>query len=667
MPNRLSQETSPYLLQHANNPVDWYPWGEEALTRAKSENKLILVSIGYAACHWCHVMEKESFEDEEVAALMNQHFVCVKVDREERPDIDKTYMDAVMVMTQQGGWPLNAVALPDGRPIWGGTYFPKANWMDALQQIAQMFHENKERTLAYAQDLERAIKDMSKIGKVEGAVAVSKPDISGVLEIWTGQLDFKWGGREASRNKFPLPANIKALIRAAHYTGKEKAARSAEITLEKMAFGGIYDQLGGGFARYSVDQYWKVPHFEKMLYDNGQLISLYAEAYQWNPKPLYKQVVEQTLEFISRELTHENGAFYSSLDADSEGVEGKFYVWTYEEVEAVLGEETKLFADYYNVHPFGNWEGNNVLFVLETEEEFAHRWRLEEADFKRKMADGRAKLMAVRNQRIRPGLDDKILTSWNALMLKGYVDAYKVFQNESYLQTALKNAHFLKDTMSEEDGQLFRNYKEGKRNIPGFLDDYAHVIDAYLSLYQLTFDEQWLFLADKHMEYAQTHFFVEENGMFAYTSDLEEAIVARKFERQDDVIPASNSTMAHALESLGLLLHKPAYRQQARQMLDNMQREVFKSPAWHAGWFTLMLRQVFPQFEVAITGTKAADLRDEMAKNFLPQTLFVGAASESKLEILANRFTDKSMIYVCQDMACKLPVEEVEDALGQMG
>ena len=362
MPNRLAEETSPYLLQHADNPVDWYAWGEDALAKAQEENKLLLVSIGYAACHWCHVMEHESFEDEEVARVMNEYFVNIKVDREERPDIDKIYMDAVQLMTGRGGWPLNAIALPDGRPIFGGTYFPKSQWLKVLSQIVTLYKKSPERALKSAESIVEYMQN-SGVERAESSLNISRDDLLRMLEQWMGQIDFQWGGRKVSSNKFPLPANNLFLLQAAYLTGVDKVQEAVDVTLEKMAYGGIYDHLGGGFARYSVDQYWKVPHFEKMLYDNGQMVSLYAEAYQQSPRPLYKSVVYETLRFVERELTSPEGGFYASLDADSEGVEGKYYVWTHEEIEKVMGRNTKVFADYFNVHPFGNWEETNVLFV----------------------------------------------------------------------------------------------------------------------------------------------------------------------------------------------------------------------------------------------------------------------------------------------------------------
>jgi uncharacterized protein YyaL (SSP411 family) len=666
MANRLINETSPYLLQHAHNPVDWYPWGEEALQKAQDENKLILVSIGYAACHWCHVMEHESFEDEAVASFMNQHFVCVKVDREERPDIDKIYMDAVMLMTQRGGWPLNAFALPDGRPVYGGTYFPKDHWLNVMQQLAELYETTPQRALEYAENLTTAMQDLDQVIYNAGAPDFDRLELRQMKIIWTKQLDFQWGGRLSQANKFPLPMNNLFLLRAAQLLGDEKLQEAVDVTLEKMALGGIYDQLGGGFARYSVDAYWKVPHFEKMLYDNGQLVSLYAEAWQQNPQPLYAQVVEDTIGFVQRELMSEEGGFYSSLDADSEGVEGKFYVWSYEELSELLGERLKPFADFYNVIPGGNWEGNNILFSLETEADFAHRWNLDPEAFSQELREIRTLLMRERNKRIRPGLDDKTLTSWNALMLKGLVDAHRVFGKEKYLELALQNARFLKAKMTEPDGKLYRNYKNGKRSINAFLDDYANLIEAYIALYEVSFDESWLQQAELHLNYVRKYFSDVDTGMFYYTSKEDPILVRRKMETQDDVISSSNAVLAHGLYRLSLLLHRKDYRDMSEQMLRNMRTSILESPAWHAKWAQLILMLVFPHFEIAITGPQALVYRPQLEKPYYPNRVFAGGKSESTLPILQHRFREETTIYLCQGNTCQAPTTEVSEAQAQL-
>ncbi|WP_157624332.1 thioredoxin domain-containing protein, partial [Sunxiuqinia dokdonensis] len=434
--NELIYETSPYLLQHAHNPVNWMPWGDKALSQARRENKLLLISIGYAACHWCHVMEHESFEDPEVARVMNQHFVCIKVDREERPDVDQIYMSAVQLMTQRGGWPLNAIALPDGRPIWGGTYFQKEVWINALEQIQAYHHQNPERTLEYAERLSEGIRESNLVPISKNSQLVELDQLKEAVQRWKPNFDRQEGGSQGAP-KFMMPNNLQFLLRWAHQANDLETQDHVENTLDKMAMGGIYDQLGGGFARYSTDTQWKVPHFEKMLYDNAQLLSVYAQAFQKTQKPLYHEVVEQTIEFLKRELLSPENGFYSSLDADSEGEEGKFYVWQKSELQDLLGDDFPLFSDYYQVNETGYWEeGNYILLRKQVDETFAKKHELSLEELKQKISKWHKILLPAREQRIRPGLDDKILTSWNALAISGLVDAYQAFGNAEYLELA---------------------------------------------------------------------------------------------------------------------------------------------------------------------------------------------------------------------------------------
>ncbi|MEM9934719.1 MAG: thioredoxin domain-containing protein, partial [Bacteroidota bacterium] len=626
----------------------------------------------------CHVMEHESFEDEEVAKLMNERFVNIKIDREERPDIDKIYMDAVMIMTGRGGWPLNAIALPDGRPIFGGTYYPKENWMDILTQVSDMVIGNPQKTHEYADNLTQAMIQGGDVSRSSSAFSLLAGELNDMVAHWINHTDLKHGGRKTQANKFPLPMNNLFLLRCAFLMerkGIELASQvklAVDTTVEKMALGGIYDQVGGGFSRYSVDAYWKVPHFEKMLYDNGQLMSLYSEAWQAetdkaSPKAsLYQRIVYQTAEFMQRELTSQEGGCYSSLDADSEGVEGKFYIWTYEEVEQVLGERAKLFADYYNIHPYGNWEGSNILFALETEEVFADRWKLDVDTFKAEIEEGRRKLLASRASRVRPGLDDKILASWNGLMLSGYANAYRVFQENQFLENARSIAAFLREKMYDGE-KLFRNYKNGKASITAFLDDYANVIDGLLALYQVSLEDEWLSLARQLLDYVIKHFFDTSSGMFFYTSDTEEVLIKRKMEIQDDVIPSSNAMLAHAFHTLWLITHEESYRNTYQQMLANVREQVITSGMWHAAWAQLVLKEFFPHYEVAITGKQAKAYRLEMAKSYYPNRVFAGAETENDLPILQQRFTQDTTIYVCEGFTCQLPVTTVVEANGQLG
>jgi len=492
--NSLIHESSPYLLQHAHNPVHWYPWGDEALEKARKENKNMIISIGYAACHWCHVMEHESFEDEKVANYMNEHFVAIKVDREERPDIDQIYMTAVQLLTERGGWPLNCIALPDGRPIYGGTYFRKEQWLDMLSHVSEFIEQNPDKAEEQAKYLTSGIinNELIYADAISEKPDVTLNDLEDVFYDFKSNIDFTHGGYGGAP-KFPMPTGYQFLLHYYYLSGNKEALKAVNTTLNKMAAGGIYDQIGGGFSRYSTDEVWKVPHFEKMLYDNAQLVSLYSAAYQLTKDPAYKTVVAETLNFINRELTSPEGGFYSSLDADSESVEGKFYVWTLDELQFVLGAKAGLVKDYYQVTQKGNWENNqNILFKTDDDKKIANTYKITEEELMIRIKEAKELLLAARSKRVRPALDDKILTAWNALMLKGYCDAYRTFDEPEYLKMALRNADFILQNMKAEDNGLSRNYKNGKATIAAFLDDYAFTISAFISLYRVTFDEQWL-------------------------------------------------------------------------------------------------------------------------------------------------------------------------------
>lgn len=670
--NHLAKESSPYLLMHANNPVDWYPWGEAALEKAKKENKLIIISIGYAACHWCHVMEHESFEDEEVAALMNKYFVSVKVDREERPDIDQVYMDAAQILTGGGGWPLNAIALPDGRPFFAGTYFPKDKWMAVLKQIHQIYVDKPEIVVQQAEALTKGIRSSGAI-----VLNAAKPEFNPALpkqmfSRWETLMDYDWGG-ERRAPKFPLPIGYRFLMKLNYLTGNVKSLEAVKVTLDRMAMGGIYDQAGGGFARYSTDSYWKVPHFEKMLYDNSQLVSLYAYAYQLTKDPLYKTVVYETLDFTQRELTTPELAsggrgFYSSLDADSEGEEGKFYVWSKSEIQSLLGKDAPLIMAYYNISEKGNWEhGKNILFRITRDKDFAAKQSIDEKKLQEKVKKANNILLAARSKRVRPPLDDKVLTAWNALMLTGYVDAYRVFDEKRFLDRALDNAAFILKKQMANDGRLNRNFKDGVSSINAFLDDYAFTIEAFIALYQATFDEQWLYHARKLLDYTLVHFYDEKSGMFFYTSDKDPALIARKMEVNDNVIPSSNSRMGLNLYLLGEYFYEEAFIKKARQMLNNVKDDLVRGGPYYANWGLLLTYFTHPPAEVAIIGEDWEKHRKELDKHFLPHVLLMGGNSEGKLPLLEDKLQKgRTMIYVCVDKACQRPVTETKDALEQI-
>ncbi len=688
--NHLANSTSPYLLQHANNPVNWYPWGIEALQKAKDENKLILVSIGYSACHWCHVMEHESFEDEKVAAVMNEYFVCIKVDREERPDVDQIYMSAVQLMSGRGGWPLNCICLPDQRPIYGGTYFRKNEWTSLLFNLADFYKQKPEEAEEYAVRLTEGIQQYESVEFVKEQPDYTKDDLDAIINNWKKYFDKTEGGL-GNAPKFPMPNNWQCLMRYAHLANDENVAGAVKLTLHKMAFGGIYDHIGGGFARYAVDGIWHVPHFEKMLYDNAQLVSLYAEAHTWRPDPLYEKVVDEIISFSLRELTSPKYGFYSALDADSEGKEGKFYIFTKDEIAEILGNEAELFCIYYHITNDGNWEEeeSNVLFRKENDADLAEKLGLPVDMLLEKVAASRQKVFEARSHRVRPGLDNKILASWNGLMLKGLCDAYMAFNKTEYLEIALKNAGFILDNLINSSGRLSRVYasprpspkereavkvlsfgedlgeaRQGQATT-AFLDDYANIADAFIALYEVTFDEQWLTQAKKLTDQAIKHYYDNENGIFFYTADDDEQLIARKSEIMDGVTPASNSVMARNLKKLGLLFDDDRYDAIADQLLRNIFPQITRYPSAYSNWVMLLLEQVFGTYEIAITGNNFDITRAEMEKNYIPNKIILGGKKGS-LPLLQEKFGADTQIFICKDKTCGLPVLTVEAALKQI-
>lgn len=662
--NRLIHETSPYLLQHARNPVDWWLWSDEALELARKSDKLILVSVGYSACHWCHVMEHESFEDEKVAQIMNDLFICIKVDREERPDIDQVYMTAVQLMTGHGGWPLNCFTLPDGRPLYGGTYFPKERWINVLLNLADLWRNEREKCFQYAEELTAGVRRVERLLPEDAEKELTLEKLGLSVEQWISRVDTGEGGPNRAP-KFPLSNNYQFLMRFAHFSNRDDILQHALLTLDKMAQGGIYDQIGGGFSRYSTDMLWKVPHFEKMLYDNAQLVSLYSEAFQKTKKPLYKTIVEETLTFIARELTADNGAFYSALDADSEGEEGKFYVWTKEELQRILGKEYTWFADDFNVNSIGHWEhGNYILLRRERDEEIAARYQFTVDELHQRRKNAKQLLLAERERRIRPGLDDKSLTSWNALMLRGYVDAYAVFGEPDYLLAALKNARFIRDVQLRSDGGLWHSWKKGKSKVNGFLEDYAFTIDAWIGLYQITFDENWLHLSNQLFNYVDQHFLDTENGLYWFTSDEDPELITRKQELSDNVIPASNSVMAKNLFYLGHYFGKPALIKRAENMLRLVQRDMIGYGAGYSNWMQLQLHFCFSFKELAIVGKDAQTKRSDFREFYHPNMLVAGTSSASDLPILQERYREgETLIYVCENNSCLQPTSNSERAM----
>ena len=666
--NQLSDAKSPYLQQHADNPVHWHEWGSDALEKAQKENKPLLISIGYAACHWCHVMEHESFMDSSVAKLMNENFIPIKIDREERPDIDQIYMNAVQLISGSGGWPLNAFALPDGRPFYAGTYYPKDQWKQILKQMADVYQNQHENVVQQAEQLTKGIKGEEVITVPgDSTIEFSKATYTGIFENWESMIDYEKGGYSRTP-KFPLPVGWEFLLQYHYLTENTEALKAVKLTLDEMAKGGIYDQIGGGFARYSTDAEWFAPHFEKMLYDNGQLVSLYAHAYKLTKDESYAGVIRETLNFIEGEMTDSNGGFYSSLNADSEGEEGKFYVWTQDEIDEVLDKETaKLISTYYQVKKSGNWEHNkNILYRKESKKEFAQNNKLTVEQWDKILSKSKDKLLKARGKRIRPSTDDKILTSWNALMLKGYIDAYLALGKEKYLKIALQNARFMEDNMLRENGLLWRNYKDGEAGIEAFLDDYALLADAYIHLYQATFDVHWLHQAKSIADYAIAHFRDENSGMFFYTSDESEALIARKMEISDNVIPSSNSVMANVLYKLGEYYYLQPYINKSKIMLNHVSEEISQGGPYYANWAMLMGLMVYEPYEVAIMGEHAREKNRVMQKEYLPSSLFMGGNAENIPLLEYKLVQGVTRIYVCRNRVCKLPVDEVEEALGQI-
>ena len=665
--NNLINETSPYLLQHAHNPVNWYAWGDEALNKAVEENKLIIVSIGYSACHWCHVMEKESFEDTAVASIMNQSYVSIKVDREERADVDQVYMDAAYLINQQGGWPLNVITMPDGRPVFAGTYFPREDWLKILKYFSDTFIKNPELFEQEAAKITKYLRQQRIPGYSNVEQIFTVDDLKTAFNNGIKEIDFDKGGTKGAP-KFPMPNNYEFYLAYYYHTKDVKALKAVEAVLDNMGNGGIYDQIGGGFARYSTDNIWKVPHFEKMLYDNGQLVSLYANAYKVTRNKNYKRIVYQTLEFIEREMMDKSGGFYSAYDADSEGEEGKYYVWTKKEILKILGEDGELFSDYYTVTKNGNWEqGKNILFLTDDIDALLKKYDIDIKTLNEKIAHATQKLFSEREKRIKPGLDDKILTSWNALMLKGYCYAYNTFGEKKFLNIAITNAQFISGTMMNDNGQLYRTFKNGTKKINAFLSDYALTIEAFIALYESTFDEQWLYKARSLAEYVIKHFKDEETGLFFFTSDIDGSLITRKLEFSDNVIPASNSSLAKGLFKLANYYFNNEFKEISVKMLSKMKESFISTPSYYSNWGSLMIDMVYPFYEVAIVGADYENKLKTLSSDYYPNILLLGGTDEGTLELLDSKLVNgKTLIYVCEDKNCKLPVEEISAAIEQL-
>ncbi len=665
--NDLIHESSPYLLQHAHNPVHWHPWGKKAMEAAQKNHKLLIISIGYAACHWCHVMEHESFEDTTVARVMNTYYVPIKVDREERPDVDKIYMSAVQQLTGRGGWPLNVVALPDGRPVWGGTYFPKSNWMQALKQIAEMWQKNPEKLYNVADQLEQGIKAAEIVQVNTGKQSFSKETIKKALSFWKQNKDDQYGGFNRAP-KFPMPAQYAFLLRAGYQLDDKVIQNFVKLTLDKMAQGGIYDHINGGFARYSTDKRWHIPHFEKMLYDNAQLVSLYADAYKLYHRPAYKQVVTQTLQFVENELTDTSGAFYSSLDADSDNAkghleEGAYYVFTKAELQKAIGDDFPLFKEYFNINNYGLWEeGKYHLIKKMTDEDFVKQYNISWSDLQKKVAQWRKKLYQIRQQRPRPRLDDKTLTSWNALMLNAFVDAYKTFDDPHYLDVARRNADFLLQQQLKPDGSLFHSYKKGKSSINAYLEDYAFLIKALMNLYEASGIEKYLQKAQDLNSYVLKNFYEASSGMFYFTDHHQNDLLTRPMETNDNVIPSSNAIMAENLFKLGHFFEKRGNIDKSKKMLHNILPKIARYAPGYYQWLNDMLDYIGPFYEIAITGKQAKSKSKALFHYYVPNKIVALSTKPSEMPLLKDRFVpDDTYIYLCVNNTCQLPVTEIKE------
>ena len=663
--NELIDSSSPYLLQHSHNPVNWVEWSDEAFEQAEKEGKLVLISIGYSACHWCHVMEHESFENEAVAELMNKHLVCIKVDREERPDVDQIYMDAVQLMTQQGGWPLNCFTLPDGRPIFGGTYFPNDQWQQIIRNLWDVAQESPEKVEKYATKLTKGIQ---LTGLVEQAPLKESFDDSSLLEgvkKWKTNFDFERGGN-LRVPKFPLPNNYEFLLQYGTVYKDETVLNQVHKTLESMAYGGIYDQLKGGFSRYSVDEEWKVPHFEKMLYDNGQLLSLYAKAYQQDKNPLYKKVIQQTTAWLCEEMQHKDGGFFSALDADSEGIEGRFYTWTKQELQTLLKDDFNLFSHYNNVNEKGYWEDEQyILRRTASITEFCNQAGFTEEEFTEKLTRVHELLLSVREKRIRPGLDDKQLTAWNAITAKGFADAGIALNDSKMIQKAVEIGNWITTNQLHDDCLLYRTRKDGHSKINGFLEDYAQVIQAFITLYEATFDLKWLNHAKNIMDYTLSEFFDETSSMFFYT-EKNTSLLARKMEINDNVIPASNSVMARNLFWFGKCYRNDEYLEISKQMLVNIYDQIPNYGSGYSNWMMLAVSFLHPFKEVIITGEDALENRFSLGKNYFPNILFAGGKTDDLPILKEKEVTSPATIYVCENNACKAPTQSLKEAEQQL-
>ncbi|MCI5083106.1 MAG: thioredoxin domain-containing protein [Saprospiraceae bacterium] len=674
--NRLQYETSPYLLQHAHNPVDWYAWKPEAFERAKAENKPILVSIGYSTCHWCHVMERESFEDQFTADYMNKHFINIKVDREERPDIDQIYMEACQLISGSGGWPLNCFLTPDGRPFYAGTYYPprpvhnRPSWQQIMEHLIDAYENRPQEVEAQANQLMDMIgRSSSNFLKEPTIQLTAKNELrefyDQIFHNLMRRLDTEDGGFGGAP-KFPATFALNFLMEYYYFTKEPRALEAVTFSVEKMIRGGIYDQIGGGFARYATDKAWLVPHFEKMLYDNALLVKLLSQLYKLTRKDLYKTTIEETLTFVKREMTSKEGGFYAALDADSEGVEGKFYVWQKPELEALLEEDEQWILDFYGVSLAGNWEGNNIFWRQKSLSDFAKARQLDESALRGQLPEIQAKLLEYRAQRVRPGTDDKILLDWNAMQCSAYAQAFQATGQQGYKEEAINNLQFLLTHFAKagEEG-LYHTYKNGQAQYDAFLDDYANLITALLDVYEISFDEAYLEKAQAYIEYVIKYFLDTESNLFYFTSAEQQDIILRKQEVYDSAVPSGNATMVHNLWKASIIFGKNDYQELAINMLKRLQETIGKYPSSFGVWASAMRYLTFPYSEIAVIGEQSLEKALQLGKQYMPNALIMqSASSKQEYPLLADKTAANGKnIFVCKNYSCQLPVESIKEAL----
>jgi len=652
-PNSLINEVSPYLLQHSYNPVKWHSWSDETLAIAKRENKLLLISIGYSSCHWCHVMESESFNNDEIAEIMNRNYICIKVDREERPDIDQIYMNAVQIITRRGGWPLNCFALPDGRPVYGGTYFPKDQWKNVLESLHETWVHEPTRVIDVASELEQGIANTEIIPqKISSDTINLMESLKGSVLSIKRDLDFKYGGTKGAP-KFPMPGLLKFILEYSIHSKDSELQEYITLTLDKIANGGIYDHIGGGFFRYSVDEKWHVPHFEKMLYDNAQLIELFSLAYRINPNPIYQKIVDETIGFLSRELRSPKGGFYSALDADCNGLEGDYYTWQKNELEDILGYDSELFCSAFDITTSGNWEKTNVLKRCITNEQLESIFNIPSKEIEYRIQRCISTIQNVRSKRVPPLIDDKVIVSWNGLLIGALVQAYTSFKNQSYLEMAIETDRYIKQTHFI-DGELRRISCKGKVYTEPLLDDYAFYIRAQLLLYSVTLDKERITYAERLLQKTISEFSDTNSGMFFYTPNSNKLFV-RKMELIDGVLPSASATMASNLFIIAGILKNNSYKEIGEQMLVNIAASIKSSGLFVYAWIEQFLTQSLPQIHIAISNRDIDDLHYIQNKVIYPSLII-----EIKDNIQING------IQICFNNTCQKPEKDLDLIVNQI-